>query len=419
MNHKICIIGLGYVGLPLAVEFSKKYDTIGFDINNDRIDQLKNNIDVTEEVSSLKLKKSSLKLSSSIQDLKSYNTYIITVPTPIDNSKNPNLKFLKSASKLVGEIIKKRNIVIYESTVYPGCTLEDCIPIVEVTSGLKLNEDFYCGYSPERINPGDKKNTLTKIMKITSGSNKKALKIVDNLYLSIIKAGTFPVDSINIAEAAKVIENTQRDLNISFVNELSLIFEKMNIDTNKVIEAASTKWNFVPFKPGLVGGHCIGVDPYYLTYKSELSGYSPEVILSGRHLNDSMGIYIAQRTLKLMVSNDIIIEKSRVLILGLTFKENCPDIRNTKVIDIVNELKDYNVAVDVFDPWADKNEVFNEYGKEVYNKLPNKKYHGIILAVSHEKFHKINIEGISYKKSVIFDIKSFLKDTKDRIIHRL
>ena len=419
-QEKICIIGLGYVGLPLAIEFSKKYRTIGFDKKESRINQLLDSIDITEEVLSEDLKKSNIVFTNSKKDIKDCNIYIIAVPTPIDSSKKPNLKFLKNASQLVGEVIKKDDVVIYESTVYPGCTMEDCVPILEKYSSLKLNEDFFCGYSPERINPGDKERTLTKITKITSGSNKRALEIVDKLYSSILtEASTFPVESIEIAEAAKVIENAQRDLNISFTNELAIIFEKMNLDTQKVLDAAGTKWNFMPFRPGLVGGHCIGVDPYYLTYKSSLLGYSPEVILSGRRLNDNMGKYIARRILKLMIGNSIIIEKSNILVLGITFKENCPDIRNTKVIDLINEFQDYGVNVDTCDPWADKVDVLEKYDLEIFNDMPDRKYDGIVLAVSHSDFLKFDLDKLSNDKTIIFDKKSFLPDIEDRKIYRL
>ena len=420
MNHDICIIGLGYVGLPLAVEFGKKYKTIGFDINNDRIQQLKNNIDTTEEVSKSDLKNSKVSFTSSKEDIKKCNTYIITVPTPIDDSKKPDLTALKNASKLVGEFIEKGDVVIYESTVYPGCTRGDCIPVIEQKSRLKLNKDFLCGYSPERVNPGDKERTLTKITKITSGSNEKAKLIIDNLYSSIIvDAETFPVESIEIAEAAKVIENTQRDLNIAFVNELAMIFVNMGLDTNKILEAAGTKWNFIPFRPGLVGGHCIGVDPYYLTYKSKSLGFSPDFILSGRDLNDNMGKYISQRIIKIMDSNSMKVDESSILILGFTFKENCPDIRNTKVIDVINEFKTHNAKIDIFDPWASKEETFNEYKINIQNKCNNKKYDVIILAVAHNDFLNFDIENISHTNSVIFDVKNVLPEYDNRKIYRL
>ena len=419
-TDKICIIGLGYVGLPLAVEFSKKFSTIGFDIDTNRIKELNKNIDETNEVSSEALEFCDVYFSDSINDISDCNIYIITVPTPIDEFKKPDLTFLKNASNLIGDIIDKGNIVIYESTVYPGCTRDECIPIIEKKSGLKLNKDFYCGYSPERINPGDKINKLTNITKIVSGSNEKTKKIVSELYSSILTdASTFEVSSIEIAEAAKVIENTQRDLNIAFVNELSLIFEKLKIDTNEVIEAASTKWNFISLKPGLVGGHCIGVDPYYLTHKSELAGYSPEIILSGRNLNDNMGKYIARRVVKLMISNKTIVEDSNVLILGFTFKENCPDTRNTKVIDIINELEDYNSNVEIYDPWIDADKLSDRFNKKFIKIINNKIYDAIILAVSHADFKDIKFNSISSTHTVIFDVKSFLPEIKDRKVYKL
>ncbi len=423
MNHKICIIGLGYVGLPLAVEFSKKYKTVGFDVNELRVQDLNNFIDTTNEISSEKLKQvKNIIFTSNSNDIKECNTYIVTVPTPInEKTKTPNLKFLKNASKVIGSNIQTGDLVIYESTVYPGCTLEDCIPIIEKQSGLKLNEDFYCGYSPERINPGDRKNTLTSITKIVSGSNKLALDMVDKLYSSILSsAKTYKVSSIEVAEAAKVIENTQRDLNIAFVNELALIFEKMGIDTTEVIDAASTKWNFIPFKPGLVGGHCIGVDPYYLTYKARSKGYYPEIILSGRRLNDSIGKHIANRIIKQMISESMIIESSSVLIMGFTFKEDCPDIRNTKVIDIVEEFNDYKVNVDVYDPWASKKDAYDDYGVTINNKCPKKKYDAVILAVSHDIFLNDDVGSLIKNKSIIFDIKSFLPNKiNNKIVYKL
>ncbi|MAQ43823.1 MAG: Vi polysaccharide biosynthesis protein VipA/TviB [Candidatus Marinimicrobia bacterium] len=420
MNHKICVIGLGYVGLPLAVEFSKYYPTIGFDIDEIRIANLKNNNDKTGEVDKNQLVSTNLCYTSSIKDISNYNTYIVTVPTPIDGSKRPNLKALQNSSKTIGKVIKKNDIIIFESTVYPGCTREDCIPIIEKESGLKLNQDFYCGYSPERINPGDKKNTLTKITKIVSGSNDFSLELIDNLYSKILTdAETYPVSSIEVAEAAKVIENTQRDLNIAFVNELAVIFEKLNLNTNEVIDAASTKWNFIPYRPGLVGGHCIGVDPYYLTYKSNISGYTPEIISAGRRLNDSMGRYIAQRVLKRMISKSIIVEESKVLILGFTFKENCPDIRNTKVVDVISELKEYKVEVDVYDPWVTDDESIEEYKIKMKDDYYKSKYDAIILAVSHNEFLKIDFDSITHKKTIIFDIKSFLPKLKGLEVSQL
>ena len=417
-NYSICIIGLGYVGLPLAIEFGKKYQTIGFDINLNRINELNSNIDITNEISSEVLKKTKTLFYADVDKIKKSNVYIITVPTPIDEFKNPNLSALIKASRLVGQVINKNDLVIYESTVYPGCTLQDCIPVIEKESGLKLNQDFYCGYSPERINPGDKENTLTKITKIVSGSNESALKVVESLYSSILtEAKTYSVSSIEIAEAAKVIENTQRDLNIAFVNELSLIFEKIGLDTHEVLDAAATKWNFLPFKPGLVGGHCIGVDPYYLTYKADKAGYSPEIILSGRRLNDSMGKYIAQRVVKLMISKEIIIEDSNILILGYTFKENCPDTRNTKVTDIISELKDYNTSIDIYDPWIDHKQIKND--KANFIKSIDNKYDAVILAVAHKEFTTIDINSIAKEQAVIFDIKAFLPKIKNKNIHRL
>ena len=420
MKHDICIIGLGYVGLPLAIEFAKKHSTIGFDVDSDRISQLKRTIDLTGEIKSSELKKSLALFTSKKEEIRSCNTYIVTVPTPINNSKQPDLTALKKASETIGEVIKNKDIVIFESTVYPGCTIEVCIPIIEKKSSLKLNRDFFCGYSPERINPGDKEKTLTKITKIISGSNDEAKKIVHNLYASIItEADIYPVKTIQVAEAAKVIENAQRDLNIAFINELSMIFEKMNLNTYEVLEAAQTKWNFMPFKPGLVGGHCIGVDPYYLTYKSNLLGYSPEVILSGRKLNDSMGEYIAQRVLKKMISNSIIVEESKILVLGFTFKENCPDIRNTKVVDIVKEFRDYKAHVDIYDPWVNKNEVIIEHNLKINSKIPKLQYDAIILAVAHDLFLDIDISKLSYDKTVVFDVKSFLPEKDNLKIDRL
>ncbi len=420
MNHNICIIGLGYVGLPLAIEFGKKYKTIGFDINSERIQELKSNIDLTGEVSEKELRKTNILFVSSKEEISNSNTYIVTVPTPINKKKEPNLNPLKKASELVGELINKDDLVIFESTVYPGCTLEVCVPIIESVSGFKLNEDFICGYSPERINPGDKEKTLTKIDKIISGSNLLAKEMVDNLYTSILKdAKTFPASSIMVAEAAKVIENAQRDLNIAFVNELAIIFERMNLNTNEVLDAASSKWNFLPFRPGLVGGHCIGVDPYYLTYKSESLGYSPQFILSGRKLNDNMGKYIAKRVFKLMDDKNIELEGSNILVLGITFKENCPDVRNTKVIDIINEFKNKKVNVDVYDPYADSNKTYHEYGVQKIDNYKSKKYNVVVLAVAHDDFQKIDLADITHSDSIIFDVKNFFPNNKDRVIHRL
>ena len=407
-NMKIAIIGLGYVGLPLAVEFGKKYKTIGFDINKIRITQLLKGNDITLETTKNAINESNLlKFSSDIHDLEKCNIFIVTVPTPINNFKTPDLNPLLSATKMLGKIIKKNDIVIYESTVYPGCTEEDCVPILESESGLKYNKDFFCGYSPERINPGDKINTLTKIIKVTSGSNLKTANQVNLLYSSIITAGTYKAPSIKVAEACKAIENAQRDLNISFVNELALIFDNMNIDTNDVLDAASTKWNFLKFKPGLVGGHCISVDPYYLAHKAESYGYYPQVILSGRRVNDNMGYFIANKVIKLMIQNNLNITKAKVLILGITFKENCTDIRNSKVVDIYNELKDFGLLVDVYDPNANPKEVKHEYGIALTDKL--NKYSAIILAVSHKEFLTLNLTKLKINsKSVIYDIKAVL-----------
>ena len=414
---KIAIIGLGYVGLPLAIEFGKKYSVTGFDINKSRVNELNNFEDSTGEADIedlIKTIKSSdtsdvgLKLSYDINELFGSNIFIITVPTPINEFKSPDLSFLISASEMVAKILKKGDIVIYESTVYPGCTEEDCVPVLEKFSGLIYNKDFYCGYSPERINPGDKINTLTNIKKVTSGSNTEVAAFIDNLYKSIIKAGTHLAPSIKVAEASKSIENAQRDVNISFVNELALIFDRMGIDTSDVLEAAGTKWNFLKFKPGLVGGHCIGVDPYYLAHKAESLGYHPQVILSGRRVNDYMGKFIASNVVKLLISRNQIITNSKVLVLGITFKENCPDIRNSKVIDIVRELEQYNIKVDVFDTHADKNQVMKEYKLKLLDKIEDS-YDGIIIAVSHKEFLDLDFNKIKKSKtSIIFDTKSFL-----------
>tara|TARA_B100000963_G_scaffold358677_1_gene383885 strand:+ start:810 stop:2069 length:1260 start_codon:yes stop_codon:yes gene_type:complete len=410
MNYNIAIIGLGYVGLPLAVEFGKKYNTFGYDINVERVNQLKRGIDLTLESNEKDIKSSTfLSFHSIIDEIKKCNIYIITVPTPIDKFKNPDLKPLLNASEMVGKILKKNDIVIYESTVYPGCTEEDCVPILEKNSGLEFNKDFYCGYSPERINPGDKINTLTKIVKVTSGSNHKTANEVDNLYKSIITAGTFKAKSIKVAEASKAIENAQRDVNISFVNELALIFDRIGIDTQDVLDAAGTKWNFLKYKPGLVGGHCIGVDPYYLAHKAQSLGYNPDVILSGRKVNDNMSLFIANKVMKLMISNQIIIKKSKILILGFSFKEDCPDFRNTKIIDVHNELRDFGAIVEIYDPYVNKKEVKNLYSIDLINKNQIKKYDAIILAVGHSNFKKIDINDLkSSSKSVVFDVKGIL-----------
>lgn len=416
-EQKIAIIGLGYVGLPLAVEFGKKYATVGFDINLDRIEELKQGKDSTLEVEADDLKASQhLNFTTSINDIADCNIYIVTVPTPIDKNKRPDLNPLIKSSESVGKVLSKGDVVIYESTVFPGCTEEVCVPLLEEHSGLRFNADFYCGYSPERINPGDRVHTVTKIRKVTSGSTPEIADKVDALYNSIIEAGTFKAESIKVAEAAKVIENCQRDINIAFVNELSLIFERLDIDTASVLEAAGTKWNFLPFKPGLVGGHCIGVDPYYLTYKAEEVGYHPEVILAGRRINDAMGEEVAKRVIKLMIDKGQMIKQAKVLMLGITFKENCPDIRNSKAIDVYRELNDFGVQVDVYDPWANAAEVQHEYGISLVDR-PGTGYQAVILAVAHTDFLKMDIDAIKAEQAVIFDIKSVLN--KDKIDARL
>lgn len=417
-KYKIAIIGLGYVGLPLAVEFSKKFRVLGFDINQIRVDELNSLIDRTGEADLEDLKYVfglgrdnefvGLTVSSSKSELFNYNVFIVTVPTPINEFKSPDLAPLLSASKMLGGVLKKGDIVIYESTVYPGCTEEDCVPILERFSGLKFNLDFFCGYSPERINPGDKVNTLTNIKKVTSGSTIEIAEVVDGLYRSIIEAGTHKAPSIKVAEASKAIENAQRDLNISFVNELSIIFDRMGIDTNDVLDAAGTKWNFLKYKPGLVGGHCIGVDPYYLAHKAEILGYHPNVILSGRRVNDNMGVFVAKKLVKLLISKNFIIANARVLVLGITFKEDCPDIRNSRVIDIIKELKQYSIQVDIFDPLADSGEVQKEYGVKLLENL-TEVYEGVILAVSHKHFLNLDLNRLkSSNSAIIFDTKGFL-----------
>ncbi len=405
---KVGIIGLGYVGLPLAVEFGKIMETVGFDIDEHRIRELSNGHDRTKEVNAEELAQAGkLFYSFDPSDLNNVNYFIVTVPTPVDNFKKPDLRPLISASKTVGQAMKKGDIVIYESTVYPGCTEEICVPVLEQASGLTFNKDFFCGYSPERINPGDKQHRVTTIKKVTSGSTPEIAEKVDQLYRKIITAGTHMASSLKVAEAAKVIENSQRDINIAFVNELALIFERMGIDTHEVLQAAGTKWNFLPFRPGLVGGHCIGVDPYYLTHKAEGLGYRPEVILSGRRINDNMGNHIASRVIKLMAQREQPIKGGKILILGLTFKENCPDIRNSKVVDVVLELKSYGTEVDVFDPHADPQEVHHEYQITLISAL-NKKYNAIVLAVSHDEFKDLPWEKIRTTNTVIYDVKGFL-----------
>jgi UDP-N-acetyl-D-galactosamine dehydrogenase len=417
-NVQIAVIGLGYVGLPLAIEFAKKYKVLGFDINEDRVTALSKGQDRTKEANIEDLNKvisagkapgaeKGLLFSSDKVNLKDYNIFIVTVPTPINEYKSPDLRPLISASTTLGSILKAGDIVIYESTVYPGCTEEDCVPVLESVSGLKFNKDFFAGYSPERINPGDKINTLTKIKKVTSGSTPEIADKVDALYASIIEAGTHKASSIKVAEASKAIENAQRDINISFVNELALIFDRIGIDTNDVIEAAGTKWNFLKYKPGLVGGHCIGVDPYYLAHKAESLGYHPQVILSGRRVNDHMGNFVANKIVKLMIEKDHKIKGSKILIMGITFKENCPDVRNTRVVDIYHELKQFGTDVTIYDPWADPKEVAHEYGLEIVTKLKDDAiYDGIIIAVAHKEFLTFDYKKYKRNNGVIFDTKA-------------
>jgi UDP-N-acetyl-D-galactosamine dehydrogenase len=415
-QNKIAIIGLGYVGLPLAVAFAEKYPVIGFDINQSRVAQLMGGHDFTLEVSdellssvvSVEPKEKGLLCTTNLEAIKDCNYFIVTVPTPTDKHNRPDLTPLYKASETVGKVLKKGDIVVYESTVYPGVTEEECIPVLERVSGLKFNVDFFAGYSPERINPGDKEHTVTKILKVTSGSTPEIAEKVDQLYKSVIVAGTFKASSMKVAEAAKVIENSQRDINIAFVNELSKIFNKLGIDTNDVLEAAGTKWNFLKFKPGLVGGHCIGVDPYYLAQKAQEVGYHPEIILAGRRLNDSMGAYVAEEVVKLMVKKEVPVKNARCLVLGFTFKENCPDVRNTKVIDIVKELITYNITPVIFDPWANPVEVQHEYGIEVVNTLPTGIFEAAILAVSHNEFTGLNIRSLIADNGVLFDVKGLL-----------
>tara|TARA_B100001093_G_C26851879_1_gene1025492 strand:+ start:942 stop:2228 length:1287 start_codon:yes stop_codon:yes gene_type:complete len=414
---EISVIGLGYVGLPLAIEFSKKQKVIGFDINKKRIDDLINGNDITNETSKSELNSlKNLKYTSRPNDIQNCKIYIITIPTPVDNFNKPDLAPLKKASKLVGRVLKKNNIVIYESTVYPGATEEVCVPVLEKISGLKFNKEFFCGYSPERINPGDKKRRLTSIKKITSGSTPKVALKINNLYKKIIKAGTHLAPSIRVAEAAKVIENTQRDVNIALINEFTIIFNKLNIDTNSVLEAANTKWNFLPFQPGLVGGHCIGVDPYYLAYKAEQIGLNPEMIISGRRINDKMASYVVEQVVKQMSKKLIDIPNSTVLVMGLTFKENCPDIRNTKVIDLIKGFRKLNMYVDVYDPLADKEEVLKEYGLRLVEKPIKNKYDTVVIAVKHKQFYSMSLRSLLQfckKKNVIYDLKNtFLNDRR-------
>lgn len=426
----IAVIGLGYVGLPLARLFAEKYPVVGFDINRFRVDELNTGIDRTLEVDVIVLKEvlvasnpvkngfnCGLFCSSDIEDVRKCNFYIVTVPTPVDNNNRPDLTPLIKASETVGRVISKGDIVVYESTVYPGATEEDCIPIVEKVSGLRINVDFFAGYSPERINPGDKEHTVENIKKVTSGSTPEVSEIIDSVYRSVIKAGTFKANSIRVAEAAKVIENSQRDINIAFVNELAKIFNQMGIDTHDVLEAAATKWNFLPFKPGLVGGHCIGVDPYYLAQKAQEMGYHPEIILAGRRLNDGMGKYVVTEVIKLMIQKDIRVKGAKVLVLGITFKENCPDIRNTKVINIIHELQGFGLQVDIYDPLASADDIKLEYGLEILPAMNGNQYDAVVLAVSHKQFKDINLKRLVNDSGIIYDVKGFFN--KDFVDGRL
>lgn len=424
MTHKIAIIGLGYVGLPLARIFATKYPVIGFDINKKRVDELNRLQDLTLELTNEDLRsvwrpqppknsEKGLFFTHNPKDITDCNTFIITVPTPVDKKNLPNLQPLYQASETVGQLLKKGDLVIYESTVYPGVTEEECIPVLENLSGLKLNEDFFAGYSPERINPGDREHTVEKILKVTSGSNPKAAQIVDHLYKSVITAGTHLAPSIKVAEAAKVIENSQRDINIAFVNELAKIFNLMEIDTHEVLKAAGTKWNFLPFKPGLVGGHCIGVDPYYLAQKAQEFGYHPEIILAGRRLNDSMGAYVAAEVVKFMLQNDIAVKHAEILVLGISFKENCGDVRNSKVADVVKNLMDYGTKVSVFDPWVNPEDVKDSYGFSTLSQLPESAFDTVVLAVAHEKFLSLDLQKLLRKNGIIYDVKGVLKAEKN------
>ncbi|WP_180109529.1 MULTISPECIES: Vi polysaccharide biosynthesis UDP-N-acetylglucosamine C-6 dehydrogenase TviB [unclassified Acinetobacter] len=416
---KIAVIGLGYVGLPLAVEFGKKVPVVGFDIHQKRIDELRSGQDHTLEVSPEELVQSThLTYSANLDDLKSCNFFIVTVPTPIDDYKQPDLTPLIKASTSIGKVLKKGDVVVYESTVYPGATEEACIPVLEQVSGLKFNQDFFAGYSPERINPGDKLHRVTNILKVTSGSTPEVADFVDAVYQLIVTAGTHKAPSIKVAEAAKVIENTQRDVNIALINELAVIFNKLGIDTEAVLQAAGTKWNFLPFRPGLVGGHCIGVDPYYLTHKAQSIGYHPEIILAGRRLNDSMGAYVVTQLVKAMIKKKIQVEGAKVLVLGLSFKENCPDIRNTKIIDIVNELQEYNIQADVYDPWVDTQEAQHEYGITPIVSLEPGQYDAVILAVAHEQFKAMgatDIRALAKPEHILYDLKYVLEQSESDI----
>jgi len=422
---KIAVIGLGYVGLPLARLFATKYPVVGFDINQSRIDGLNSGTDSTLEVSDEILKEvlvkdlnntpTGLLCSSSLQDIENCNYYVVTVPTPVDKNNRPDLTPLYKSSETVGKVLKKGDIVIYESTVYPGVTEEECVPVLERVSGLKFNVDFFAGYSPERINPGDKEHTVEKILKVTAGSTPEIGQKVDALYKSVITAGTHLAPTIKVAEAAKVIENSQRDINIAFVNELAKIFNCMDIDTHAVLEAAGTKWNFLPFKPGLVGGHCIGVDPYYLAQRAQEFGYHPEIILAGRRLNDSMGEYVASQVIKLMIKKGITINSAKILMLGITFKENCPDVRNTKIVDVIAALKDYGVEVIIYDPWANPDEVKHEYNLKTTRDLPKETFDAIILGVAHNEFLKIDLQAVKSEKSILYDVKGVLSNADGKL----
>lgn len=422
-NIKIAVIGLGYVGLPLARLFATKFPVVGFDINQSRVSELMRGKDSTMEVED-ELLQSSLKTSNSekiglycstnLEDIKSCNYFIITVPTPVDKNNRPDLTPLYKSSETVGKVLKKGDVVVYESTVYPGVTEDECVPVLERTSGLKFNKDFFVGYSPERINPGDKEHTVEKILKVTAGSTPEIGKKVNDLYAEVITAGTHLAPTIKVAEAAKVIENSQRDINIAFVNELAKIFNMLGIDTQDVLEAAGTKWNFLPFKPGLVGGHCIGVDPYYLAQKAQEIGYHPEIILAGRRMNDSMGQYVAAEVVKLMLQNDIKVKGAKILILGITFKENCPDVRNTKVVDVIKNLKEYGVGITIYDPLANAGEVKHEYGLETVNKLPSEKFDTVVLTVAHKEFLEMDLDQLKNGTAVVYDVKGVLGDKCDR-----
>ena len=423
-KDKIAVIGLGYVGLPLARLFATQYSVVGFDINKTRVEELNEGVDKTLEIESSTLKPilkttqnhhNGLFCTHSLKDIQDCNYYIITVPTPIDKNNRPNLTPLYKASETVGQVLKKNDIVIYESTVYPGVTEDECVPVLEKVSTLIYNKDFYVGYSPERINPGDKLHTIDKILKVTSGSTPKVAEQINRLYARVITAGTYMAPSIKVAEAAKVIENSQRDINIAFVNELAKIFNLMNIDTKAVLEAAGTKWNFLPFKPGLVGGHCIGVDPYYLAQKAQEVGYHPEIILAGRRVNDSMGQYVASEVIKLMAKNNISINGAKILVLGITFKENCPDVRNTKAVDVINQLKSYGTQVTVLDPWASATAVKKEYQLDIIKNTPKDKYDAIVLTVAHNEFLKIHLKTLIKPKGIIYDVKGVLKDVDGRL----